>query len=425
MRRYLVPLIIILISAFGYWFISSNAPQPRKRPAPKPAKLAVEISKVAPKGLQITLASLGQVSAAQSSVISSQVSGRVVEISAHLQEGAFFKKGELLLKLDAREFQNEINSAKASLTQAQQDLKLEQAQVAQAKADWKRLNKNAPIPTLVSRTPQVVSAKAKVSAAHASFNQAVLNFERTKVLAPFDGRVLTKNVNIGEFVNANTPLANIFSTRALEVKLSLKNSDLAFIDLPETNTDNQALAPSTKVIFEANLIEPQLWQGELVRTQASLDEQSQQLFVIAQIKRPFSAQNSDKHPLKIGQYLEAKISAKNIPQAISIDIKTIYQGQYVYLLRKGIVRRQDISILWQDDSIALIGNGLKAGDLLITSILTQDDEGSNAQFIGSEKATRQKKGKGAGKGQNRNLKKPNRDKGMRANKEKKPLAANS
>jgi len=81
--------------------------------------------------------------------------------------------------------------------------------------------------------------------------------------------------------------------------------------------------------------------------------------------------------------------------------------------------------LWQDDSIALIGKGLKAGDLLITSILTQDDEGSNAQLIGSEKATVPKKGKGPGKGQNRSTKKANREKGMRANKDQKPLAASN
>jgi len=425
MRRFLLPLIIILISAFGYWYLSANAPQPRKRPTPKPTNLAVNVTKITTAPLQVTLTSLGQVKATNSSVISSQVSGRVIEISAHLKEGAFFAKGELLVKLDAREFQNDINTAKANLTQAQQDLKLEQAQVDQAKADWKRLNKNATIPTLVSRTPQVISAKAKVSAAHANFNQAVLNFERTKVLAPFDGRVLSKNVNIGEFVNANTTLASIFSTDALEVRLSLKNSDLAFIDLPETNTDNQALTPNTKVVFEASLIEPQLWQAELVRTEASIDDQSQQLFVIAQIKKPFSPENTDKHPLKIGQYLAAKIRAKNIPRAISIDIKTIYQGQYVYLLKKGIVIRQDISILWQDDSVALIGKGLKAGDLLITSILTQDDEGTNAQLMGKQQAAGQRKSKGQGKGQNQTGKKPNRGNGKRPNKDQKPAATNS
>ena len=406
MRRFLLPIIIIIISAIGYWYISSNAPLSRKRPAQPPSNLTVSVTNIATKPLQITLQSMGQISAKNNSVISSQVSGRVLQISANLESGAFFKKGDLLVELDAREYQNKINTAKASLTQPLQDLKLEQAQVTQAKADWQRLNKNTKVPALVSRTPQVISAKAKVSAAHANFNQAVLDFERTKIVAPFDGRVLSKNVNIGEFINANTALADIFSTQALQVRLSLKNTDLAFIDLPEKNTANQSINVATKVIFEADLIEPQLWMGELVRTEASIDQQSQQLFVIAQINSPYSAANSDKHPLKIGQYLNAKIKAKLIPNAISIDITSIYQGQYVYLLKGGVIHRQSIKILWQDDTTALIGEGLTAGDRLITSILSQDDEGSQAQLVGDKNNAPDRA--------KRSVKKPNRDRANKA-----------
>ena len=384
MRRYLLPIILIIITAAGFWYINNNAPQPKKRPPPRPASLTANVIEITPKPFQITLTSFGQVSAKSNTTIASQINGRVVKISSRLNNGAFFNQGELLITLDNRDYQNKINTAKASLTQAQQELKLEQAQVDQAKADWKRLNKNTAIPPLVSRTPQVVSAKAKVSAAHANFNQAILDFERTKIIAPFTGRVLSKDVNIGDYVTANSPLASIFSTRELQVRLSLKNSDLAFIELPEVNINNQQSSSLAAVEFAANLIEPQTWRGQLVRTEANIDELSQQLFVIAQIDDPFSQANSDKHPLKIGQYLTAKISGKQLPDAISIDIKNIYQGQFVYVVKEGIIQRQSITILWQDDNMALIGAGLKRSDLLITTLLSQDDEGNPVQIEGEQ-----------------------------------------
>ncbi len=423
MRRFILPIIIIAIAGLGGWYLVKNAPTSQHREAPKARKLSVQVTPIKAAQLQLTLSSYGQISAKNLSRISSQVSGRVTMISPALENAAFFSKGDLLLSIDNRDYQAAINSAKASLTQAQQALALERAQVAQAKADWKRLHSNSKIPNLVSRKPQELSAKASVSAAHAQYNQAILNFSRTKIVAPFDGRVLSKQISLGEFVNANTPLAEIFSSDNLEVRLGLQNSDLAFIELPEVSAQPNALSlelPAVK--FETQLIEPQQWQGVIVRTEAAIDSSSQQLFVIAEISAPFSRENADKHPLKIGQYVTAKITGKKLKKVISIDVNTIYQGEFVYLVREGILHRQDISIRWQDDQIALIDSGLKEGDQLVTTILAQAASGTavNVKNTGSATETlprgakRDRKGNKnpANKGRNKNVagKKPSEKK---------------
>ncbi|MEH6444440.1 MAG: efflux RND transporter periplasmic adaptor subunit [Oceanospirillaceae bacterium] len=377
--RYILPIIIICLAGAGVWYVKENAPQSKKRPPAKATSIKVSTHTIKAAQVKLSLQSFGQISAKTTSTLTSQVSGLVTSVSDDFVEGRFFKKGDLLLSLDNRDFQSAINSAKASLTQAQQDLALEKAQVMQAKADWRRLNKNKAIPALVSRTPQVLKAKAQVSAAHAQYNQAVLNFRRSKITAPFTGRILAKQVSIGDFINANSALAELMTTDALQVRLSLKNSDLAFINLPEINS--QKTAPLPTVTFEANLISPQSWTGKIVRTEATIDSASQQLFVIGEIEQPFAVRNIEKHPLKIGQYVTAKIQGKALQNAISIDINSIYQGEFVFLLKDNVIVRQDIDILWQDDKTALIGKGLTDEDKLIVSILSLDAQGSLAVDI--------------------------------------------
>jgi RND family efflux transporter MFP subunit len=380
MTRYILPIIIVCITALGIWYVKGNAPQPKKRPTAQAVSIPVETQQITATPVQLKLQSFGRISAKTTSTLTSQVSGLVVSVNPQFEEGAFFKKGDILLSLDNRDFQSAINSAKADLTQTQQDLALEKAQVSQAKADWNRLNKGKTIPPLVSRTPQILQAKAKVSAAHARYNQAILNFKRTKITAPFDGRVLSKTASIGDYINANSALANLMTSASLQVRLSLKNSDLAFIDLPEQNiqqaNDNRSYPA---VSFTTNLIEEQSWPGEIVRTEPSIDSSSQQLFVIGEIYQPFSSQHRDKYPLKIGQYVNAIIEGKKITDARQINIKNIYQDQFVFILKEGQVTRRDITISWQNESVALVGKGLDIGDELITSALTLDDEGSLAK----------------------------------------------
>lgn len=378
--RYIIPIIILCVAAAGFWYIKDNAPQARKRPSPSAPSIKVTTQDVRPGNVQLEIYSYGQVSAKTQSTLTAQVSGNVTKVSENFQEGAFFNKGDLLISIDSRDYQNAINTAKANLTQAQQDLALEQAKVDQAKADWKRLNKNAKIPALVSRTPQVISAKAKVSAMHANYNQAIINFQRTKIHAPFDGRILSKAANLGDYINANTALAEIISSDALQVRLPLKNSDLAYVDLPEQfiSSEQPAQLSQPNVSFMADLISDQQWQGKLVRTEAAIDESSQQLFVIGEIDAPYAAINSNKHPLKIGQYVSAKIEGKVLANTISVKVENIYQGQFVYVVENGLIQRRPISILWRNDSIALIGEGLKSGDKLITSLLSDGSQGSPA-----------------------------------------------
>jgi RND family efflux transporter MFP subunit len=249
--------------------------------------------------------------------------------------------------------------------------------VEQARDDWAQLDRPGQPSDLVLRIPQKMAAQARVRSAEASLTKARLNLERTEIVAPFAGRVLTQQVDLGQVIGVNTAIADIYAVDAIEVRLPLRNRDLAFIDLPEEfRFDGNPEAGLGAVQLTSNLGGTAAWVGDLVRTEGAIDGTVQQLHVVAQISDPFGENRQSERPLKIGQYVTAKLAGRVMEDAIVIPNETSYQGSYVYVVVDGILKRTDIDIAWQNDGDALISAGLEAGDELVITSLGQVTSGT-------------------------------------------------
>ena len=321
----------------------------------------------------------------------SQVNGQITYISDQLREGSFFAKDDLLLKIDDRDYLADIKISEANLADAKQALAEEMALSSQAALDWKNLGNNNPPNDLVLRKPQQQAAQARLASAEAALSKTKLSLERTHIVAPYDGRVLQKEVGIGQVTNVNTQIAQIYATDYFEVRLPLRSTDLKFINLPETFRNKKATSPITSVNVYSTLSEsPIAWSGRLVRTESAIDNNARQLHVVAQIDDPFNADNIDRSPLKIGEYVTAKISGKNIDDAIVIPAGAIYQNTYVYVVTGDVIKRRNVQIDWQDQAQALISSGLSSGDQLVITTLGQVASGTRVLIEGQ---ARKKKGK--------------------------------
>ena len=152
---------------------------------------------------------------------------------------------------------------------------------------------------MVLRQPQYETAKAQVLSAQAQLDKVKLSLERTSIVAPYAGRILKKNVDIGQVISNNTQLADIFAVDYVEIRLPIKNKDLPLMKLPEEyrnvhktsaasrstsdNTDNNTDKSSSmisNVVISSDLMGEQVWQGKIVRTESAIDEMSQQLYVV-------------------------------------------------------------------------------------------------------------------------------------------------
>ena len=85
---------------------------------------------------------------------------------------------------------------------------------------------------LYLRKPQLAEAEARLQSAEADLEESRRNLAKTSIVAPYDGLVSSKSVDIGQFVNPGTVLAETFAVDYAEVRLPIPETKLAFLDLP-------------------------------------------------------------------------------------------------------------------------------------------------------------------------------------------------
>jgi len=258
------------------------------------------------------------------------------------------------------------------------------------------LGNTEPPNDLVLRKPQQLAAQAKLASAEAALSKAQLGLDRAQVIAPFDGRVLRKMVDLGQVAGNNAQVAEVYATDYVEVRLPLRDTDLQFVDLPVAYRGVGEQPAQTPVNIFSSLSKSEVpWAGNIVRTESAIDSSSRQLHVVAQIDDPFGAAAVGRTPLKIGEYITAEIQGKVIPNAIVIPAESIYQDTYVYTVKDGVIVRTEIDLLWQNTSEALIGAGLNTGDRVVVTTLGQVASGTRVNIEG-EAAQGNQRGFGAG-----------------------------
>ena len=378
-----MPLAILGTLVLIAILIRLNPPEAPKRPAFAGPQMIVETLPVELRDYVVKLESYGTVQPRTRSMLIAQVGGQIVSVNPNVRDGGFFEKGDVLGTIDPRDYEADVRIAAASLMDAHQALVEAEARTEQAREDWARLGNSGDPTELVLRLPQLEASKARVISAESSLQKTELELERTRIVAPFAGRILRKLVDVGQVVSTNTQLAEIYATDIVEIRLPLRNRDLPFIDLPEAYRYKEANDPAgVYVEIVSQLGGDAVWDAELVRTEGAIDETARQLHVIAMIEDPFGRQIDHRVPLKIGQYVTARLTGKTLTAALVIPNNTIYQGTYVYVVEDGILRRRNIDIVWQNDSEAIITTGLIPGDALVTTALGQVTSGIRVSVVG-------------------------------------------
>jgi len=399
--RVVLPILVFIFSGLLIVFFVLNKPEAQQRRPSTAPTITVAVHEVEARDFQVNVQSYGSVAPRTQSFLVAQVSGQVMELSEKLREGSFFDVGDVLLRIDDRDYQADVKIAEANLADAQRSLAEEHARSEQAARDWGRLGNDGEPSDLVLRKPQLLAAQARVASSDAALDRAKLSLERTEVIAPFAGRVLRQMIDLGQVAGNNTQLAEVYATDYIEVRLPLRNADLQFVDLPESYRGVQRETGGFLVTLYSSIsgVE-QGWMGKVVRTESAIDQNSRQLHVVAQIDDPFGEAAIGRSPLKIGEYVTAELQGKVISGAIVIPADAIYQSSYVYVVHDGVLLRRDIDILWQNTTEALIGSGLDVGDRLVTTTLGQVTSGLRVAIEG-EVQDSGFSGRGAGQGAER------------------------
>ena len=445
MLKIILPIIALVGAVFlGKYFIETG-PKAKKKPFVQRLPV-VEVQTLKLTDYLVSLKASGIVRAGVQTNLVAEVSGKVLNVSNQFLEGSYFKKGEILLRIDSSSYKNSLAIAEsdvaanhASLNQlieeekstkrsyylAQKNLKLGRKELSRLHNLWKkRLIARSPVDAEEQKLNQLqqrledsqgklntfksrkLAIKAKTNAARSRVKQEKLNLSKTIVKAPYAGRVLQRNVNSDQFVGTGATLGKVYATRYVYVDLPLSLNQYELLGLPESyeNKTNK-VGKFPKVTFSnTNSRYKSYWEGKVVRTSAALDTDSRQIKVIARIDKPFRAKRNEEGrvmaPIRIGQYLTAEISGKTFKNIYNLSSSAVRQNKEILLLEEGKVHIVPIEVIFNTSSSTIVRSveAINNKQLIITP-MSQAIEGTRAitlkekkkQQIEREKRKRKKK----------------------------------
>ncbi len=328
----------------------------------------VEIAVAKPIDHAVSLSSQGVLEARTLTKAASEVSGKVIQVAPGFEVGGRFRAGEELLRIDPADYEANLAQAKASLADASLQVEMEEAKAAQSIRDWKKLGRATEPSALVKREPQLTSARARVTAAKAAVEKAERDLERTRLLAPYDGRVLRTHTDVASFVPMGGALAEFYESRSLEVRLPISLADLSFLSETVTGS-NVTLSTATDGP----------WTATIVRRDAEIDRRSRSLHLIASL----DPDEVDDDPLLVpGLFVRAAIEGRTLQGVFAVPRKA-FQGEsdIVVVTAESTLTKRSVTVVRHDADTAYVREGLKAGERVCVSFLPTFIEGMRVRVV--------------------------------------------
>ncbi|MCP5382333.1 MAG: efflux RND transporter periplasmic adaptor subunit [Kordiimonadaceae bacterium] len=316
--------------------------------------------------MKLFVKSQGTVAAKQVIDIIPQVSGEVTYVSPKFVSGGRFKKDEVIIKIDPRDYELAVVTAEASIAERKQRVMQENAEAELAAAEWAELGQGE-ASDLTLRKPQREGAIAALKSAEASLKKAELDLERTVIKAPFEGILTEKNVDFGQFLNRGIKVGKYYSTETLEVRLPLTNRDISQFDLAGLQTGKRQYEVRLTGQF-AN--KENSWNARVVRTEGIIDVKSRILYVVAELKGDELDSPRDGTPITIGQFVSAEIEGRSFENVYRLPRESLRQGNQVLIVDKDHrLRTRMVDVIETNSDYIVVGSGIEDGDIVNLSQL--------------------------------------------------------
>jgi len=230
-----------LVTAIGLlWSAATGAQQ-----APALRTAAVELREV-----EQTYVAEGVVEAIRQSTVAAQIPGRIVQINFDV--GDRVEKGQVIVKIDAREVSQALAGSQAQVEQAR-------AQLARAKSEYDRTRalieqKFVSQAALDKAAADYKAAQALLANTLAGAGQAATAKDFATVVAPYGGVVAARHIEVGEMATPGKPLMTGFDPTSLRVSATIPQYKLSVIGdgaqaTVEIPAFNQWITPSTVTVL--------------------------------------------------------------------------------------------------------------------------------------------------------------------------------
>ena len=202
--------------------------------------MPVEVAAVNEQEMSDTFTAIGTIEAMEEITVVSEIDGVITNIP--FEEGSYVKRGQLITKLDDSQLEAELIRSEALFTQSQ--------------ATYNRIKS---IVDQKAGTPQDLDdALASLKVAEANLKLAKTRFEKTRIIAPFDGLIGSRKVSVGTFLRAGEPIAELANLNNLRVTFFAPEKFLSQLKRGAEVTVSTTVFPRHKVTGNIIAIEPVL-----------------------------------------------------------------------------------------------------------------------------------------------------------------------
>ncbi len=377
--KILFPVLVVALAVAAAVFAFVARPQAKSEIRRTPVPL-IRVVMAHPQNVEMIVHTQGAVTPRTEIDLVAEVAGRVVEASDLLSAGSFFDKGDVLVRIDPRDYQLAVESARAEVAHAEVEVAQEKAESELAKRDWLRLHGAEKAPSLVIRAPQLAEAKANFAGAKASLDRAALDLERSVVRAPFDGRVRAEHVGLGEFVSRGTVLARVYAIDRFEIRLPVRDEELAYLDL----STRPAVRLSLR--FAGSL---RHWSGRIVRTEGELDPKSRMVTLVAEVLDPYHRDGSRKGTaLDVGMFVNAEIVGREEHDVYVLPRAAMRSHDRVLVVDDGdALRYRPVTVLRRQAEQVIVNGGLSPAQKICVSPLDTVTDGMPVRVYSPEKTS--------------------------------------
>jgi len=391
-ERYALWLAVILIlaaAAVTAVLLIKFKPASKRKPY-VPGAPAVTVMKAKTVDHQVVIDVWGTVKPAKEITLQSQVSGKVLSIHKEFMPGGRVNKGDVLVRIDPRDYRLALASAQAKLESAQLNLTVEQGQQKVAQRELAIMNADDSMSDadkeLALRKPQLRNTQAAYDAARADVDKAKLNVSRTRMKAPFNAMVRSTGVNQGDLVGQQTQVATLVGTDAYWLEALVPVETLARVDL--SRADDPAFHNVTVTTTSGTER-----KGRVLKVLGDLEASGRMARIICEIPDPLGDMTGGVPDLLLGDYISMQISGKTLSGVVPVSVAAFRDNNTLWLVDvNGRLDIKPVELIWREQKSVYL-RGIQDGALIITSALAAPVQGMEVLLPGQKPKVR---GPGAG-----------------------------
>jgi len=343
----------ILVGAVLVFAGLSALRQPPEKKEVEKLPTLVEILELQPAQASFRIDSQGTVTPRTETVVSSEISGTITEISPKWIAGGVFEADEVLLRIDPINYNVAVDQARALVRQRQ----IEFDGAEKLKSQGYRAE------------TEYASAAAALASAKAELVRAERNLERTFIRLPYAGMVRSKEADLGQYVGPGTRLGIVFATAEAEVRLPITDKDLGFLALPgAADVQRRGEADGPAVTLSAvRKGSVKTWSARIVRTEGVVDENSRVTYAVAAIEDPYRLQSGGE-VLPVGTFVSAKIEGLSLERVFRLPRSALRGAdEFLFVNDNDEIEIRKLPVLRSDADYAYVEEDIAEGDRLIVT----------------------------------------------------------